>query len=136
MSAHPALYVRVGTGRQASCRPKKLQIAIARDPAFCLLSQENIDSLAQYGQISYFSPLYGSDLPSADLVYLPGGYPELFARQLYRRKRLLVNFAIISKEVANCLPNVEEWYCSPIRLQSVREEQLTKWQTYFLSTLR
>lgn len=67
---------------------KKLQIAIARDPAFCLLSQENIDSLAQYGQISYFSPLYGSDLPSADLVYLPGGYPELFARQLYRRKRL------------------------------------------------
>lgn len=67
---------------------KKLQIAIARDPAFCLLSQENIDSLAQYGQISYFSPLYGSDLPSVDLVYLPGGYPELFARQLYRRKRL------------------------------------------------
>lgn len=88
MSAHPALYVRVGTRCQASCRSKKLQIAIARDPAFCLLSQENIDSLAQYGQISYFSPLYGSDLPSVDLVYLPGGYPELFARQLYRRKRL------------------------------------------------
>lgn len=67
---------------------KELQIAIARDPAFCLLSQENVDSLARNGQISYFSPLYGSDLPSADLVYLPGGYPELFARQLYRRKRL------------------------------------------------
>lgn len=67
---------------------KELQIAIARDPAFCLLSQENVDSLARNGQISYFSPLYGSDLPDADLVYLPGGYPELFARQLYRRKRL------------------------------------------------
>lgn len=66
----------------------KLKIAVARDPAFSFLIRENIDSLARNGEISYFSPLYGSDLPKADLVYLPGGYPELFARQLYRRKRL------------------------------------------------
>lgn len=67
---------------------KKLRIAIARDPAFCFLSRETIDSLSRSGQITYFSPIYGSDLPEADLVYIPGGYPELFARQLYRRKRL------------------------------------------------
>ena len=67
---------------------KKLRIAIARDPAFCFLSRETIDSLSRNGQITYFSPVYGSDLPEADLVYIPGGYPELFARQLYRRKRL------------------------------------------------
>lgn len=67
---------------------KKLRIAIARDPAFCFLSRETIDSLSRNGQITYFSPIYGSDLPEADLVYIPGGYPELFARQLYRRKRL------------------------------------------------
>lgn len=66
----------------------KLKIAVARDPAFSFLMRENIDSLARNGEITYFSPLYGSDLPEADLVYLPGGYPELFARQLYRRKRL------------------------------------------------
>ena len=39
--------------------------------------------------LTYFSPVYGSDLPDADLVYLPGGYPELFARQLHRRKKLM-----------------------------------------------
>jgi cobyrinic acid a,c-diamide synthase len=36
-----------------------------------------------------FCPVYGSELPEADIVYLPGGYPELFARQLHRRKRLM-----------------------------------------------
>lgn len=68
---------------------KRMQIAIARDPAFCFLYRENIDRLAELGKITYFSPVYGSDLPEADLVYLPGGYPEFFARQLHRRKRLM-----------------------------------------------
>lgn len=68
---------------------KRIRVAIARDPAFSFLYRENIDRLAEVGQITYFSPVYGSDLPDADLVYLPGGYPELFARQLHRRKRLM-----------------------------------------------
>ena len=45
--------------------------------------------MSLYGNISYFSPVYGSDLPEADLIYLPGGYPELFARQLHRRHKLM-----------------------------------------------
>ena len=35
------------------------------------------------------SPVFGSELPEADLIYLPGGFPDLFARQLHRRKQLL-----------------------------------------------
>ena len=68
---------------------KKMKIAIARDPAFNFIYRENIDRLSALGSITYFSPVYGSDLPDADLVYLPGGYPELFARQLHRRKKLM-----------------------------------------------
>lgn len=68
---------------------RKLNIAVARDSAFCFLYKENIDKLSELGRISYFSPVYGSNLPQTDFVYLPGGYPELFARQLHRRKRLL-----------------------------------------------
>ncbi len=68
---------------------KKMKIAIARDPAFNFVYRENIDRLSVLGSITYFSPVYGSDLPDADLVYLPGGYPELFARQLHRRKKLM-----------------------------------------------
>lgn len=66
-----------------------LTIAIARDPAFCMMYKENIDRLSCLGKIRYFSPVFGSDIPDSDLIYLPGGFPELFARQLHRRKQLL-----------------------------------------------
>ena len=68
---------------------KKLKIAVARDPAFNFIYRENMARLAEVGNITYFSPVYGSDLPEADLIYLPGGYPELFARQLHRRKKMM-----------------------------------------------
>lgn len=67
----------------------KLKIAIARDAAFNFTYRANIDRLAQIGNIVHFSPLYGYELPEADIVYLPGGYPELFARQLHRRYQMM-----------------------------------------------
>lgn len=72
---------------------RKWNIAVARDPAFCFLYKENLDRLSTMGQLSFFSPVYGGELPKADLVYLPGGYPELFARQLHRRKHLMRQLA-------------------------------------------
>lgn len=68
---------------------RKLNIAVAYDPAFSFVYHENLDCLKKTAQITYFSPIYGNNLPSADLVYLPGGFPELFARQLHRRKQLM-----------------------------------------------
>ena len=68
---------------------RKIKIAVARDPAFCFTYRENLARLAKIGEIIHFSPLYGYDLPEADLVYLPGGYPELFARQLHRRRKMM-----------------------------------------------
>lgn len=68
---------------------RKIKIAVARDPAFCFTYRENISRLKSLGEITYFSPLYGSELPEADLVYLPGGYPEQFARQLHRRYKMM-----------------------------------------------
>jgi len=67
----------------------KIKIAIARDPAFNFTYQENISRLRKIGDIVHFSPLYGYELPEADLIYIPGGYPELFARQLHRRRKML-----------------------------------------------
>lgn len=70
-----------------STRPMK--IAVAKDPAFNFIYKENLVRLAREGNITYFSPVYGTDLPEADFIYLPGGYPELFARQLHRRHKLM-----------------------------------------------
>ena len=57
-------------------------IAVARDEAFNFTYRANIDALARRGRVVFFSPLRDRSLPDCDLLYLPGGYPELFAQQL------------------------------------------------------
>ena len=73
------------------------RIAVARDRAFNFAYRENLDRLAQMGQVLFFSPLAGDELPKdVDLVYLPGGYPELFAPELALNRMLasqLVQYA-------------------------------------------
>ena len=66
-----------------------LRVAVARDAAFNFTYRENLARLAQLGPVSFFSPLAGDSLPEADLVYLPGGYPELFAAELCRQYNLM-----------------------------------------------
>lgn len=51
-------------------------VAVARDEAFSFIYPAN---LMTFGNIIYFSPLHDAHLPEADIVYLPGGYPELYA---------------------------------------------------------
>ena len=34
------------------------------------------------GEVTFFSPLHDDTLPACDLLYLPGGYPELYASEL------------------------------------------------------
>jgi len=54
------------------------RIAIARDGAFAFLYHANVDTLRALGaELSYFSPINDRELPEADALYLPGGYPEL-----------------------------------------------------------
>ena len=67
---------------------RQLRIAVARDAAFNFIYRENLSRLAQAGQLSFFSPLAGDPLPESDLVYFPGGYPELFARELAAQEAL------------------------------------------------
>ncbi len=58
-------------------------IAIARDHAFCFIYPANLDTLRQLGAaLTFFSPLANEPLPRCDAVWLPGGYPELYATQL------------------------------------------------------
>lgn len=59
-----------------------LDISIARDEAFNFTYPENIRILERMGKITYFSPLQDQKLPDSDLVYLPGGYPEFYLKEL------------------------------------------------------
>ncbi len=59
-----------------------MRTLIARDEAFNFTYRANVDALAGAGEVSFFSPLRDETLPPCDLLYLPGGYPELFAECL------------------------------------------------------
>ena len=59
-----------------------MTIAIANDEAFNFIYKANVDALAQLCRVVYFSPLRDRMLPPCDELYLPGGYPELFADRL------------------------------------------------------
>jgi len=66
--------------------PKLLEgrrIAVARDAAFAFIYPANLDLLRDMGaELSFFSPLADNGLPDTDAIWLPGGYPELYLRQL------------------------------------------------------
>lgn len=65
------------------CTPA-VRIAVARDEAFCFAYAETLDALRDAGaELAFFSPLRDAALPeNIGGLYLPGGYPELYARQL------------------------------------------------------
>lgn len=59
------------------------RIAVARDEAFCFVYEDNLRLLREAGaDITEFSPLRDREIPPCDGIYLPGGYPELFAERL------------------------------------------------------
>ena len=66
-----------------------LSIAVARDEAFTFTYKENIARLEQTGRVTYFSPIKDPTLPPADLVYLPGGYPEFYLNELSANRSML-----------------------------------------------
>ncbi|RME83938.1 MAG: cobyrinate a,c-diamide synthase [Zetaproteobacteria bacterium] len=75
--------------QSASRMLQGVRVAVARDAALGFIYQGNLDWLAEEGaDIRFFSPLAGEDLPSADALWLPGGYPELFAAELSRSPTL------------------------------------------------
>jgi len=61
---------------------RKIRIAMASDEAFCFSYRANLDVLGTIGELHPFSPIRDPCLPEADLVWLPGGYPELFCEAL------------------------------------------------------
>lgn len=64
------------------------RIAVAYDEAFNFMYAENIETLKREGEVFYFSPLRDTELPAADFVYLPGGYPELYVKELSSNRQM------------------------------------------------
>lgn len=69
------------------------RVAVAKDEAFNFIYPETIRLFEQFAEVVYFSPLADAAVPEADYVYLPGGYPELYAQQLSKNKPMLSSIA-------------------------------------------
>lgn len=84
-----------------------LRLAVARDRAFCFYYRENLDLLRSLGaEPVFFSPLADDALPKdCDGLYLGGGYPELWLRELSENAPLLGQ---IRREVQGGLPTLAE----------------------------
>jgi len=69
---------------------QKVVIAVARDAAFNFTYEDNLDLLRAAGaEIVFFSPLTSHALPqNTQLLYLSGGFPELYAAQLASNSEL------------------------------------------------
>lgn len=87
--------------------PYRARIAVAQDEAFCFCYAETLDTLHRYGaEPVFFSPLHDRRLP-ADCggLYLPGGYPELYAQGLSQNTEMR---DAIRKAVQQGMPTVAE----------------------------
>jgi len=84
MDAISALLQPVSSiGRAARLQPPAQRIAVAQDNAFAFAYPHILQDWSDAGaEIDVFSPLRNDPVPWADLVFLPGGYPELYAGRL------------------------------------------------------
>lgn len=93
LSEHVDLDALIAAADEAACPKTKaqcehrgfegLRVALARDRAFNFYYEENLQWLRDQGAaLIPFSPLEDERLPDCDALYLGGGYPEVFAREL------------------------------------------------------
>lgn len=87
--------------------PPRVRLAVARDAAFCFTYAETLEALQENGaELCFFSPLQDTALPP-DIggLYLPGGYPELYAAELAANAPMR---AALKAAVENGLPTAAE----------------------------
>ena len=85
----------------------RIRLAVARDKAFCFLYEENLELLQLFGcELVFFSPLHDGALPEKiNGLYLCGGYPELYRKELADNKPMREG---IKRAVENGLPSIAE----------------------------
>lgn len=92
---------------QPETPPARVRIAVAQDEAFCFTYAETLEAFRDAGaEVVFFSPLRDTALPeNIGGLYLPGGYPELHARELSGNTSLLRE---ITRKIEFGLPTAAE----------------------------
>lgn len=99
----------------------KPTVLIARDEAFSFYYEDSLEILSEYYDIKYFSPLVDKELPTGDLLYLGGGYPELHLDAL--SNNLLLRKSI-KERIENGLPTYGECGGLMYLLESIESKEM------------
>ena len=87
--------------------PKKepVRIAVARDNAFCFYYEDSLEALTEMGaELVSFSPLTDKSLPeNIHGLYLGGGYPELYLKQLGANGQMLQSIRTALEQGLPCI---------------------------------
>lgn len=81
----------IAPGGEAQIGRYDVKAAVARDRAFSFYYSENLRLLEKACEVVYFSPLEDGSLPQCDLLYLGGGYPEVFKEELSANRAMLAS---------------------------------------------
>jgi cobyrinic acid a,c-diamide synthase len=66
------------------------KIAIAFDESFNFYYHDNFDALKENGaKLEFFSPIHDFEIPNCDILYLGGGYPEIFSKELSKNTSMI-----------------------------------------------
>ncbi|MGI6008847.1 MAG: cobyrinate a,c-diamide synthase [Methanomethylophilus sp.] len=80
-------------------RKAGMKIAVPMDDAYSFYYRENLECLEASGiEVKTFRPTDGEHLPDADMAYLGGGYPELYAERISENKDFLEGLKQMSLE--------------------------------------
>lgn len=78
---------------------QKTKIGIPFDEAFNFYYKENLEALeANNAELKYFSPIHDDTIPDVDALYLGGGYPEIFKKQLTSNTSMLNSIKTFSQD--------------------------------------
>ena len=77
----------------------KTRMAVPFDEAFNFYYKENLEALEyNNAKIEYFSPIHDEQLPSVDALYICGGYPEIFKKELSKNTTMLESIKEFSQD--------------------------------------
>lgn len=101
-----SIYNQVESSKKLINKNRSLKIAYAYDKAFSFYYKDNLELFEAVGELIPFSPLKDKKLPEdVDFLYIGGGYPEVYERELSSNKELLLD---IKAKLENGLPAYAE----------------------------
>ncbi len=74
--------------REEDKKEKPVKIGVIRDQVFSFYYQDNLDELSKYAELVFLNSLEDRRLPDVDALYIGGGFPEVFAEELEKNKKL------------------------------------------------